>query len=81
MAEAKTESKASVPQKYIAKEDCFFKGRFLKRGEIILLDSKPDHACLVVYTGKEIQADTGFFDPIQENIERDRLKSAMASFM
>ena len=42
MAEAKTESKAPIPQKYIAKEDCFFKGRFLKRGEIILLDSKPD---------------------------------------
>ena len=81
MAEAKTEPKAAIAQKYIAKEDCFYKGRFLKRGEIILLESRPDHACIVDYTGKEKEVDTGFFDPIQESIERERLKSAMASFM
>ena len=77
MAEAKT----GEPRKYIAKETCFYQGRFLKRGEIISLESKPDHACLVPYTGKETESDAEYFDPIKDSLEKDRLKSAMASFM
>ena len=74
--------KVQTVGKYIATEDCFFKGRYLKRGQIILLEIKPDHACLVPYTGRETEgSDTGYFDPIQEYAEKERLRSAMASFM
>lgn len=69
-----TELKA---KQYIAKETCFYNGRYLARGQIILLDKKPDHACLVPYSGKKQESDTAYFDPIQENIEKDRIASAM----
>lgn len=76
------ESKVQTLGKYIATEDCFFQGRYLKRGEIILLEIKPNHACIVPYTGYETEGkDTAYFDPIQDSIEKRRLKSAMASFM
>ena len=81
MAE-KTEAKAAEPKRYIATEDCLYKGRYLKRGELIILEENPSHACLIPYTGKALEEkDLGYFDPIDEAIQKDRMKSAMASFM
>ena len=81
MAETK-EARPVEPKRYIAKEDCFYKGHYLKRGELINLEEKPNHACLVPYTGKATDGnDVDYFDPISDAIDKDRLRSAMASFM
>ena len=81
MAETK-EVKTAEPKKYIATEACLYKGRYLKRGELILLEEKPTHACLVPYTGKAAEGtDEEYFDPIRDAIDRNTLKAAMASFM
>ena len=75
--------KAVESVKYIATENCFFEGRYLKRGDLILLSEKPNHKCLVKYTGKEEQGDkkAELFDPVSDELERQRIMAAMPGFM
>ena len=85
MAEKKEEVTVAVtlpePKKYIATENCFFNGTYLKRGAIIVLNEVPDHTCLVPYKGSEEKVDTGFFDPMREYTEQKRLLAAIPGFM
>lgn len=85
MAEKKEEATAAAtlpePKKYIAKENCFYNGTYLKRGAIIVLNEVPNHACLVPYKGTGDKEDTGFFDPMREYTEQKRILAAMPGFM
>ena len=84
MAAAETVAAPAVPEpkRYIATENCFFNGQYLKRGEIILLPEKPDHASLEEYTEKKTVKETGsFYDPITGIITERRIKAAMPAFI
>ena len=71
----------SSARKYIATEDCYYDGKYLKRGSIIVSEKKPDHACLAPYSGKETSSDRGYFDPLREEMERRRIQAAMPGFL
>ena len=84
MAESRKEAevkKEPEARKYIAKENCFFSGRYLSRGDVIILTEEPDHKCLVPYEGGPEKGDARYIDPVQEMIERRRVKAAIDSFM
>lgn len=67
-------------RRYIAKENCFFEGRYLKRGEIILLQEKPDHDALAEYTDAgERDTVKAYYDPLTSMLSERRIKAAMPS--
>ena len=75
---ATAEKAPETAKTYIAKENCFFNGRYLKRGELILLHEKPCHASLIEYRAKEGRkgGDT-FIDPLNDMLKERRIKAAM----
>ena len=86
MAEKKEEATAPVSKtelkRYVATENCFFEGRYLKRGEIITLSEKPDHVCLVEYSDRPASDDAEiFYDPIHTVLEEKRINAAMPGFL
>lgn len=77
------EKKEAVQEarKYIATEDCYFDGRYLKRGTLLVLESPPDHACLKEYSG-ELKDEPGkMYDPVREYAEGKRIAAAMPRLM
>lgn len=72
---------APVSKKYIATENCFYEGKYLLRGAIILLEKKPNHTCLKEYKGTAEKKDLKYFDPIGEELERKRIAAALPGFI
>lgn len=71
----------SSAKKYIATEDCYYDGKYLKRGSVLILSNKPDHACLVPYKGERPKGCEGYYDPLEEEMERKRIQAAMPGFL
>lgn len=71
----------SSAKKYIATEDCYYDGKYLKRGSVLILSKKPDHACLVLYKGDRPKGGDGYYDPLEEEMKQKRLQAAMPGFL